>query len=67
MAEINKRQAYLIEGAEALPNPNGTAPGQWIEHDGRVVILLPGPPGELKPLFAHECMPRLERSFCRRR
>ena len=48
---INQRQAYLVEGAEALPNPNGTAPGQWIEHDGRVVMLLPGPPGELKPMF----------------
>jgi nicotinamide-nucleotide amidase len=61
MAENNKRQAFLIEGAEALPNPNGTAVGQWIEHDGRVVILLPGPPGELKPLFVKECLPRLGR------
>jgi nicotinamide-nucleotide amidase len=61
MAEINKRQAFLIEGAEALPNPNGTAVGQWIEQDGRVVILLPGPPGELKPLFVKECVPRLAR------
>jgi nicotinamide-nucleotide amidase len=61
MAEINKRQAFLIEGAEALPNPNGTAVGQWIEPDGRVVILLPGPPGELKPLFVKECVPRLAR------
>lgn len=61
MAEINKRQAYLVEGAEALPNPNGTAPGQWMEQDGHVVILLPGPPGELKPLFEKECMPRLAR------
>lgn len=59
MAEINKRQAYVVEGAEVLPNANGTAPGQWIAHDGRVVILLPGPPGELKPLFANECVPRL--------
>jgi nicotinamide-nucleotide amidase len=59
MAEINKRQAYLVEGAEILPNPNGTAVGQWIEHDGRIVILLPGPPGELKPLFVNECVPRL--------
>jgi competence/damage-inducible protein CinA-like protein len=59
MAEINKRQAYLIEGAEALPNSNGTAPGQWIEHRGHIVILLPGPPGEMKPLFARECVPRL--------
>ena len=59
MAEINKRQAYLVEGAEILPNANGTAPGQWIANDGRVVIMLPGPPGELKPLFANECIPRL--------
>jgi len=61
MAEINKRQAYLVEGSEALPNPNGTAPGQWVEADGKVVILLPGPPGELKPLFEKECIPRLAR------
>jgi nicotinamide-nucleotide amidase len=59
MAEINRRQAYVIEGAEALPNTNGTAAGQWIAHEGHVVILLPGPPGELKPLFAKECIPRL--------
>jgi nicotinamide-nucleotide amidase len=59
MAEINKRQAYVIEGAEVLPNANGTAPGQWIANDGRVVIMLPGPPGELKPLFSNECIPRL--------
>jgi len=61
MAEINKRQAYAIPGAEILPNSNGTAPGQWIEKNGHVVILLPGPPGELKPMFANECMPRLTR------
>ena len=59
MAEINKRQAYVVEGAEILPNANGTAPGQWIANDGRIVIMLPGPPGELKPLFASECIPRL--------
>jgi len=59
MAEINKRQAYVVQGAEVLPNANGTAPGQWIAHDGRVLIMLPGPPGELKPLFANECIPRL--------
>src|SRR5579862_6796855 len=59
MAENNKRQAYLVEGAELLPNPNGTAPGQWIEQNGRIVMLLPGPPGELKPLFENQCTPRL--------
>jgi nicotinamide-nucleotide amidase len=61
MAENNKRQAYLIEGAEILPNPNGTAVGQWIEKGDRVIVLLPGPPGELKPMFANECVPRLAR------
>jgi len=61
MAEINQRQAYVIEGAEALANDNGTAPGQWIEDSGRVVALLPGPPPELKPMFLGQCMPRLER------
>jgi nicotinamide-nucleotide amidase len=61
MAEINKRQAYVIDGAEPLANGNGTAPGQWIAHDGHVIILLPGPPGELKPMFAGECLPRLTR------
>ena len=60
MPEINKRQAYLMERAELLPNSNGTAPGQWIEHEGHVVILLPGPPMELKPMFTAQCLPRLE-------
>lgn len=61
MAEINLRQAYLVEGGEALDNPNGTAPGQWIEHQGRCVMLLPGPPREMKPMFSHHCLPRLEK------
>jgi nicotinamide-nucleotide amidase len=60
MAEINKRQAFIIDGAIALPNRNGTAPGQWIEHRDRILMLLPGPPGELKPMFEAECVPRLE-------
>ena len=61
MAENNRRQAYLVEGAEPLPNPRGTAPGQWIELENRVAVLLPGPPGELKPMFINECLPRLQR------
>jgi nicotinamide-nucleotide amidase len=51
MPEVNRRQAMVPCGADVLENPLGTAPGLWIEHGGRVVILLPGPPGELKPLF----------------
>src|SRR5580698_6618595 len=60
MAANNKRQAMLVEGAEPLPNPNGTAVGQWLTTpEGQVIMLLPGPPGELKPMFADECVPRL--------
>jgi nicotinamide-nucleotide amidase len=59
MAEINMRQAYAVDGAEALPNPNGTAAGQWLEHEGRVVMLLPGPPHEMKPMFLDQCVSRL--------
>jgi len=60
MAENNKRQAYLIDGAEALPNDRGTAPGQWIEQDGRILFLLPGPPKELKAMFERQILPRLK-------
>lgn len=61
MSENNRRQAYLLSGAEALPNPNGTAPGQWYEDAAGVVMLLPGPPKELQPMFLNECEPRLDR------
>jgi len=60
MAGNNKRQAWVVEGAEALENGNGTAPALWLEPaPGRVVILLPGPPRELEPLFSELCQPRL--------
>jgi nicotinamide-nucleotide amidase len=51
MPEINRRQALVPEGADPIDNPNGTAPGLWIEHGDRVVLLLPGPPRELKPML----------------
>ncbi|MGI9071733.1 MAG: competence/damage-inducible protein A [Bryobacteraceae bacterium] len=59
MAPNNLRQAYLIEGAEALPNPNGSAPGQFVCVGRRALILLPGPPQELKPMMANEVVRRL--------
>ena len=59
MPEINSRQAMVIEGAEVIPNPNGSAPGMYLEHEGRVVVLLPGPPRELKPMFEERVTPRL--------
>jgi nicotinamide-nucleotide amidase len=61
MPEINRRQAFIIEGAEMLANDRGTAPGQWIEESGAWIMLLPGPPHELKAMFTRQCMPRLER------
>ena len=61
MVENNKRQAYVIEGAEVLPNDRGTAAGQWIAGGGASLILLPGPPRELKAMFELECLPRLRR------
>ena len=59
MPEINARQAMVLEGATVLDNPNGTAPGLYVEHEGRAVTLLPGPPRELKPMFDGEVLPRL--------
>ena len=63
MTEINKRQAYLIEGAEVLANPRGTAPGQWVDIGSALVALLPGPPRELLPMFREDCVPRLRAKF----
>jgi nicotinamide-nucleotide amidase len=51
MPEINRRQAMVPEGARVLPNPNGTAPGLWIDSGDQVVLLLPGPPRELVPML----------------
>ena len=51
MPEINRRQAMVPDGAQVLPNPHGTAPGLWIDDPPRLVLLLPGPPRELKPML----------------
>lgn len=61
MPENNLRQALVPEGATWLDNKNGTAPGLWLEHDGVTVVLLPGPPSELEPLFESDCRARLAR------
>ncbi len=77
MPPNNERQAEVLDGAELLPNANGSAPGQWLDtvypaptgtskHGAghrKVVILLPGPPKELKPLFDEQCKPRLAASL----
>jgi nicotinamide-nucleotide amidase len=59
MAPTNEKQADLLEGAEALPNARGTAPGQVLEHHGCLLVLLPGPPGEMKPMFEEQVLPLL--------
>jgi len=63
MPPNNLKQADVIESAEVLPNANGSAPGQWLDtaFDGyrKLVLLVPGPPSECKPLFDAECIPRL--------
>ncbi len=63
MTENNSKQADVIAGAAVMPNNNGSAPGQWLEgsYEGKkkVVILLPGPPVELKPMFMEQAYERL--------
>jgi nicotinamide-nucleotide amidase len=58
--ESNIKQAWLIPSATGLPNPHGSAPGWWVDRpDGRVIVLLPGPPREMRPMWANEVLPRL--------
>lgn len=51
MPAVNQVQAQVLRGAAVLANPNGTAPGQWVERDGKGVLLLPGPPREMRPML----------------
>jgi len=63
MPNNNLKQADLLEGATLLPNPNGSAPGQWLDTTWngyrKLLMLVPGPPNECRPLFDAECLPRL--------
>lgn len=63
MPENNQKQADVLEGAVVLPNPNGSAPGQWLDVSfvgfRKLVVLLPGPPNECKPMFDAECLRRI--------
>jgi len=67
MPENNSRQADVLDGAVLLKNANGTAPAQWLvthyNDAKRYLMLLPGPPHELKPLFDAECFPRLKENL----
>jgi nicotinamide-nucleotide amidase len=60
MPAMNLKQAWLIPSAEALPNANGTAPAWWVDRpDGRLVVALPGPPREMRPIWHDQVLPRL--------
>src|SRR5438094_1048709 len=61
MPERNSRQAMVIAGAEVLANPNGSAPGLYLEHEGCAIALFPGPPREMKPMFENHVLPRIEK------
>jgi nicotinamide-nucleotide amidase len=59
--ELNLKQAWLIPSATALPNPNGTAPGWFVSRaDGRVLVALPGPPREMRPMWVDHALPGLQ-------
>ncbi len=58
--EMNLKQAWLLPSVTALPNPNGTAPGWWVARpDGGVIVALPGPPREMRPMWTDHVLPRL--------
>lgn len=58
--ELNLKQAWLIPSATAIPNPSGTAPGWWVERpDGRLGVILPGPPREMRAMWRDWVVPRL--------
>lgn len=59
MGVNNKKQAYYPEGADIIMNAQGTAPGLWLEKDAKLLIMLPGPPRELNPMFENQILPRL--------
>ena len=61
MPDANRKQSWLIDGASALHNAHGSAPGWWVERpDGRIVIALPGPPREMGPMWREQALPRLK-------
>src|ERR1051325_11061695 len=59
MPERTSQRAWVIQGAEVLDNPTGTAPGMFIEHNNCAVVLLPGPPREMRPMFEKFVQPKL--------
>jgi len=70
MPSVNNKQAYIIEDSSILENKHGTAPGLWLEAGDKLLILLPGPPHEIKPMFENYVWPRFlefQKQFVARR
>jgi len=63
VSEINRRQAEVPENCIPLQNKNGTAPGMWFEHQGKIIVSMPGVPFEMKGLMSEEVIPRLQKQF----
>ncbi|OGS32554.1 MAG: competence/damage-inducible protein A [Elusimicrobia bacterium RIFOXYC2_FULL_34_12] len=63
MSKSNEKQAFILDGAEVIQNSIGTAPGQILEVEDKYLILLPGPPRELKPMLENTVMPFLKERF----
>ncbi len=59
MPERNRKQAWLIPSAQALPNPVGTAPGWFVQKNGKLIVAMPGVPREMKRMWEQEAIPRL--------
>lgn len=59
LPERNLKQATLIPSARSIPNPMGTAPGWWVEKEGKTIVAIPGPPHEMRNMWENEVEPRL--------
>ena len=62
MPERNVKQAWVIPSSTPLPNPVGTAPGWWVERDGKVIVAMPGVPHEMMRMWENEVAPRLRQT-----
>ena len=61
MTSNNLKQATLVPSATPIPNPRGTAPGWWVEKEGRIIVAMPGPPAEMQFMWQNEVAPKLQR------
>ena len=61
MPERNVKQCWMIPSGRAIQNPRGTAPGWWVERDGKIIVAMPGPPTEMNRMWENEVAPELQR------